>query len=188
MLPEYSEQKTHVSKWSMIQSDRKSYSVPSRLIGQTVRVRRYEDRLEVYAAGILQVSMPRLTGEKTHAVNYRHLIGWLMRKPGAFAGYRFRCDLFPSLVFRRAYDRLCGSVPQRTADQEYLRILRQAAVTMESDVERVLAELEGKGLTPRWDVLTGFWPKPAAGLPELRPLRVELEGYDGLIWGREVPA
>ncbi|MEI7902967.1 MAG: IS21 family transposase [bacterium] len=188
MLPEYSEAKTHVSKWSMIQSDRKSYSVPSRLIGQTVRVRRYEDRLEVYVAGILQVSMPRLTGEKTHAVNYRHLIGWLMRKPGAFAGYRFRCDLFPSLVFRRAYDRLCGSVPQRTADQEYLRILRQAAVTMESDVERVLADLEGKGLTPRWDVLAGFWPKPAAELPELRPLRVELEGYDGLIWGREVPA
>jgi hypothetical protein len=188
MLPEYSEEKTHVSKWSMIQVDRKSYSVPSRLIGQTVRVHRYEDCLEVYVSGVLQVSMPRLTGEKTHAINYRHIIGWLMRKPGAFAGYRFRCDLFPSLVFRRAYDRLCGSVPQRTADQEYLRILRQAALTMELDVERVLAKLEDEDMIPRWDVLMGFWPKPAAELPELQPLRVELESYDDLILEREVPA
>ena len=30
----------------------------------------------------------------------------LVRKPGAFAQYRYRDDLFPSLVFRQAYDLL----------------------------------------------------------------------------------
>ena len=65
MLPEYSEEKTHVSKWSLIQVDRKSYSVPSRLIGQTVRIRRYEEHLEVYVSGMLQLSMPRLTGDES---------------------------------------------------------------------------------------------------------------------------
>jgi len=188
LLPEYHEERTPVSKWSLVQVDRKTYSVPSRLIGQTVRVRRYEDRLEVYVAGAMQVSMPRLTGEKTHAINYRHIIDWLIRKPGAFADYRFRNDLFPSLVFRRAYDRLCDCCSPRTADLEYLRILRQAAKTMESEVERVLTELEVKGVTPRWHMLMEFWPQPATDLPELRPLVVELGGYDALIHASEVPA
>lgn len=188
MLPEYNEEKTHVSKWSLVQIDRKSYSVPSRLIGQTVRIRRYEEHLEVYVAGLLQLSMPRLTGDKTHAINYRHIIEWLLRKPGAFAEYRFREDLFPSLVFRRAYDRLHETCPPRTADMEYLRILRQAAITMESDVERVLSELELKGLVPRWCLLMEFWPQPVVALPELQPFHVELGSYDDLIGSEEVSA
>ena len=188
MLPEYVEDQARVSKWSLILVDGKTYSVPSRLIGQAVRIHRYDEHLEVYVAGLLQVSMPRLTGEKTHAINYRHIIEWLLRKPGAFAEYRFRADLFPSLVFRRAYDRLCEKCPQRTADLEYLRILRQAAITMESDVERVLAELEGKGLTPRWQMVMEFWPQPAIDLPALQPLLVDLACYDALIGSQEVSA
>lgn len=86
--------------------------------------------------------MLRLTGERYHSINYRHIIEWLIRKPGAFANYRFRTDLFPSLRFRRAYDRLCEACSPRTADMEYLRILRQAARTMECKVEEVLTELE----------------------------------------------
>ena len=188
LLPEYVEEKSHVSKGSLIQSDRKTYSVPSRLIGQTVRIRRYEERLEVYVAGVFQLSMPRLTGEKVHAIDYRHVAEWLLRKPGAFADYRFREDLFPTLVFRKAYDRLCEACPSRTADLEYLRILRQAATTMESAVERVLSELELKGLAPRWRLLMEFCPQPATELPELQPLQVELGSYDELIIGAEVSA
>jgi hypothetical protein len=153
-----------------------------------VRIRRYEEHLEVYVAGLLQLSMPRLTGDKTHAINYRHIIEWLLRKPGAFAEYRFREDLFPSLVFRRAYDRLHETCPPRTADMEYLRILRQAAATMESDVERVLSELELKGLAPRWCLLMEFWPHPVVDLPELQPFHVELGSYDDLIGSEEVSA
>ena len=162
--------------------------MPSRLIGQTVRIRRYEERLEVYVAGARQLSMPRLTGEKVHAIDYRHVVEWLLRKPGAFADYRFREDLFPTLAFRKAYDRLCEACPPRTADLEYLRILRQAATTMESAVERVLLELELKGLAPRWHLLMEFWPQPATELPELQPLQVELGSYDELIGGAEVSA
>lgn len=186
LLPEYTEEQARVSKWSLIQVDRKCYSVPSRLIGQMLRIRRYEEHLEVYVANQLQLSMPRLTAEKTHAINYRHVIDWLVRKPGAFAEYRFREDLFPSLVFRRAYDRLCQNCSMRTADLEYLRILRQAATTLESQVEAVLIDLENKGLAPRWHLLQEFWPQPTAELPDLQPLSVELENYDDLIGQPEV--
>jgi hypothetical protein len=182
LLPEHVEEDVTVSRWSTIQTDRRVYSVPSRLIGETVRVRRFEDRVEVYLAGLRQLVMPRLTGEKTHAIHYRDIIEWLIRKPGAFAQYRYRADLFPRLVFRRAYDRLGKDCSPRTADMDYLRILRQAARTMESEVERVLLELEERGLTPRWTALHEFWPlaQPAAA-PNLQPLRVELDAYDALL-------
>jgi len=187
LLPEYVEEDVPVSRWSTVQTDRRIYSVPSRMIGETVRVWRYEERVEVYLAGVRQLVMPRLTGEKTHAINYRDIIEWLIRKPGAFAQYRFRADLFPSLVFRRAYDRLCRDCAPRTADLDYLRILRQAARTMECEVERVLVDLEQRDLTPRWPLVQEFWPmaQPAAA-PELQPLTVALDAYDALLV--EVPS
>ena len=182
LLPEYVEEDVPVSRWSTVQTDRRIYSVPSRLIGETVRVWRYEDRVEVYLAGVRQLVMPRLTGEQTHAINYRDIIEWLIRKPGAFAQYRFRSDLFPSLVFRRAYDRLCQDCAPWAADLDYLRILRQAARTMECEVERVLVDLAQRDLTPRWAALQGFWPAvQSAAVPELQPLTVALGVYDALL-------
>ena len=98
------------------------------------------------------------------------------------AQYRFHSDLFPSLVFRRAYDRLCQDCAPRAADLDYLRILRQAARTMECEVERILVDLAQRDLTPRWALLQEFWPtaQPAAA-PHLQPLTVELDAYDALL-------
>lgn len=181
LLPAYVEESLRVSRYSVIHCEGHIYSVPSRLIGEQVRVRRYEDRLEVSYGGVPQVTMPRLTGLTAHAINYRHIIEWLIRKPGAFRQYRFREDLFPSPVFRRGYDQLRATLPDRTADVEYLRILRQAARTMESEVERVLLELERLGVVPRWSAVLEFWPPPASDTPELMPLVAQLASYDQLL-------
>ena len=189
LLPEYVEEQAHVTRWSTIHTDRRIYSVPSRLIGESVRLRRYEERVEVHLAGQLQVSMPRVTGDQFHGINYRHVIEWLIRKPGAFAQYRFREDLFPTLAFRRAYDRLCAACSPRAADVEYLRILRQAARTMECQVETVLRQLEEQGLVPRWATLMEFWPSPEpTPVPDLPPLAGTLSDYDQLLSATEVPA
>lgn len=187
LLAEYIEEKVVVSRWSTIQTDRRVYSVPSRLIGEEVRIRRHEQHVEVFVGTRKQLQMPRLTGKQLHTINYRHVIEWLIRKPGAFAQYRFREDLFPTLSFRRAYDRLVAVCSPRTADLEYLRILRQAARTMECEVEKVLLDLEAQGLTPRWDTLMEFWPDPQAPeIPDLAALSVELSAYNELLDGTEV--
>ena len=47
------------------------------------------ERLEVYYKGHLVERMERVRGEREANVNYRHVIGSLVRKPGAFARYRF---------------------------------------------------------------------------------------------------
>lgn len=105
-LPEYQSYRARVRKWSTIQAAGHTYSVPSRLIGQEVQVRVYADQVEVYYQDELVECMERVRGDGEARVNYRHIIGSLVRKPGAFARYRFREHLFPTPTFRRAYEAL----------------------------------------------------------------------------------
>ena len=78
--------------------------------------------MEVYYKGHLVERMERVRGEGEANVNYRHVIGSLVRKPGAFARYHFREQLFPTMHFRLAYDALRQWRGER-ADVEYVRIL-----------------------------------------------------------------
>ena len=121
-LPEFVEHDVRVTAWSTIRIKHNAYSVPSRLAREVVRVRIFDERLE-------------------HRINYRHIIWSLVRAPGAFERYRYRDDLFPTPVFRRAYDALCGAQAVRAAEVEYVRILHLAASTMESDVAQALERL-----------------------------------------------
>lgn len=184
MLAEYTEETAAVRTWSTIRVKGNTYSVPSRLIGETVRARVYEDRIEVFYHGEHQLTAPRLRGRGGHVINYRHIIDWLVRKPGAFAQYRFREDLFPSLAFRRAYDRLCEQCSQRTADLEYLRILQHAARNMESDVEDALNALRERDMLPRWRTVVEFCPGPEITVPDMELPAVSLKTYDSLLQGR----
>jgi hypothetical protein len=181
LLPEYKEEQPRVTAWSTVQIGRNSYSVPSRLKGEKVRARIYEGRIEVYYHGVYQLTMPRLTGEGRHAINYRHVIEWLLRKPGAFRHYKYREDMFPSEPFRWAYDALCGALSERVADLEYLRILHHASRTMESQVERILVGLRSQGVVPRWDRVVALAPGPRPALPQVPRLVVNLDDYDHLL-------
>ena len=139
-VPEYVNYQSKVRKWSTIQVAGRTYTVPSRLIGKEVQIRLYADWVEVYYKGHLVERMERVRGEGEANVNYRHVISSLVRKPGAFARYRFREQLFPTLHFRLAYDALREWRGER-ADVEYVRILHLAATTMEATVDSALSLL-----------------------------------------------
>ena len=139
-VPEYVNYQSRVRKWSTIQVAGHSYSVPSRLIGKEVQIRLYADWVEVYYKDHLVECMERVHGEGEANVNYRHVIGSLVRKPGAFARYRFREQLFPNMHFRLTYDALREWRGER-ADVEYVRILHLAATTMEATVDSALSLL-----------------------------------------------
>jgi hypothetical protein len=179
-LPEYVEETVGVTSWSTIRVRRNTYSVPSRLIGRQVRVSVYDDHLEVFYGGVSQLTVERLQGEGGHRINYRHIIWSLVQKPHAFARYRYREELFPSLRFRRAYDALAAR-GDRHADREYLRILHLAATTMESEVERALETLlDEKRLADAEQVKALVAPsKPE--VPALEAPVVELADYDQLL-------
>lgn len=180
-LPEYRVESARVTSWSTVRILRNAYSVPSRLIGEMLRAHVYEQRIEVYYRGRLELDIERLRGEGGHRIDYRHVIWSLVRKPGAFARYRYREDLFPSLVFRRTYDALCEELEQRKAEIEYLRILHLAASTMESTVEAALAcELEERRC-PRAEAIKAAVAPESVVVPEIVASCVDLSGYDALL-------
>jgi hypothetical protein len=180
-LPEYRAESTLVTSWSTVRVKRNTYSVPSRLIGESVRVHVYEQRLEIYYGGVLQLEVERLRGEGRHRINYRHVIWSLVQKPGAFARYRYREDLFPSLVFRRAYDALAERLDVWKADVEYLRILHLAASTLESEVEATLVRLLESGACPNAEAIKRVVAPETIEVPALETPAVDLTSYDGLL-------
>src|SRR5512144_2251949 len=113
------------------------YSVPSRLIGERVEVHVGAEHLEVWYGARRVDRLPRLRGRGQHRIDYRHVIDWLVRKPGAFEEYRYRDAMFPTSRFRMAYDALKGHRPARAA-KEYLEILLLAAEEGETAVDEAL--------------------------------------------------
>lgn len=173
--------KVRVNRASLIRVDKKSYSVPTGLIGKRVKVYVDEWTLEVYLGTQHIETLPRLIGQKDHHVNYRHLIDTLLRKPGGFRDYRYREDLFPRLIFRRAWEQLQQWHSPRQADLIYLRILRLAARTLECDVALALDLLVESGQP--WgepDVEALVQPEPVA-VPDIDRGPVELSQYDQLL-------
>jgi len=132
--------KVRVTRNSTIRVNNNTYSVNSRLINEHVDVRLYMDHVEVWYAGSCLEKMPRLRGEDRHHINYRHIIDWLVRKPGAFTNYCYRDDLFPSTNFRLAYDLLKRSGRVRY-EKQYLKILYLASKEGESRVEAAILHL-----------------------------------------------
>jgi hypothetical protein len=167
-----------VSRFSTIQVQGNTYSVPSRLIGSTLLVRVRAEQLEVFVGSKQVLTLPRLHGKSQHAINYRHLICSLVRKPGAFADYVYREDLYPTSAFRRAYDRLQSAVPGSAA-KEYVRVLHLAATLSEVEVEMALILLEEAKQTPTSDAVRDLI-RPIA-VKHVSPVAVNLACYDHLL-------
>jgi hypothetical protein len=178
-IPSYTTYAPVVRRWSTIRVAHRTYSVPAQLIGHTVDARVYPNVVEVRYRDHLVQTMARLRGEDEHRIDYRHVIGWLVRKPGAFARYRYREDLYPSVTFRRAYDALVRTHGER-ADIEYLRILQLAATAGEARVGTVLvALLDQPGGFDYVTVQTQVAP-PVLTVPVIHIPAPDLTVYDAL--------
>ncbi len=181
-VPNYTTYHPKVRRWSTFRVGGRRYSVPSRLIGHKVEIRQHPNVVEVYYRGVLVGSMPRLRGDEDVLIDYRHIIWSLVRKPGAFARYRFREALFPTMTFRRAYDRLCQWRGER-ADVEYVRVLHLAASTMEGPVERALDQLLHKGEAFDYAAVKAIANPIQATIPAISIPAPNLSNYDHLIGG-----
>ena len=170
---------------STIRVNHNTYSVNSRLIGERVDVHLYADHVEVFYAQRRVESFPRLRGEKGHRIDYRHIIDWLVRKPGAFENYRYREDLFPTHRFRVAYDQLQEQSSTK-AVKSYLAILLMAAEQGEGLVDNALRSLiaSERMITKEAvaDELLTVDGKPDAS-HEVNILPINLLIYDSLLTG-----
>ena len=166
------------------------YSVHSRLIREQVTVRLYAEHLEIWHGQSHIENIPRLRGSSNHHIQYRHIIDWLVRKPGAFENYRYRSDLFPTSRFRMAYDELKRHHVVTKAGKEYLLILKLAAKENETavdealrflfDQDRLISAEAVEGL-----VLSGQKPAPVT---DVTIQAIVLHAYDCLLGEMEAAA
>lgn len=167
-----------VTAWSTVSILKATYSVPSRYIGQRLKVLVYFETIEVYYGNHLIDTFPKKAPGEKH-INYRHLIFHLLRKPGAFRNYQFRGELFPRMVFRRAYDALL-KWDDAKADKDYLRILNQAAMGSEADIAAALGVLLDQGETPTNEQVR-LLCSPKLEVPKVSVLKGDLAKYDNLL-------
>ncbi|MFA5507230.1 MAG: IS21 family transposase [Vulcanimicrobiota bacterium] len=179
-LPCYTDVQRTVNRYSCIRIHKQTYSVPSQLIGYKVIVRLHPAAVEVRYGPRSVETYERLPADGGRSIAYRHIIHSLVRKPGAFARYKYREELFPTLWFRKAYDALKEWRGER-ADVDYVRILHLAATNSEQDVEQAIELLLDTG--ERFDygdlkALVAPQEVPEAEL--IPPLQPDLSVYDDI--------
>jgi hypothetical protein len=188
MLPErrledFRRLECRVSQASTIRVLKNTYSLHSRLIDEMVEVRIYAEYIEIWYAQRKIEKLIRIRGENNHTIDYRHVIDTLVRKPGAFENYRYRQDMFPTSLFRTAYDILCGHCGIKHGSKQYLKILQLAASYNESLVNNILRFLIDKNQPIDANEIKQMIEddmKP----PEITDLQIEdvdLAGYDDLL-------
>lgn len=189
-LPDYTETLVRVTNNSTIRVCKRVYSVPSKLIGSRLRARIHETHIVLMDGLVVLAQLPLYGGDRGAVIDFRHVIHWLVRKPGAFAQYRWRECMFPSLVWRAAYDHLCRRhADARAADVCYLDLLELAASEGLGAVENVVEELLSapKAAVNAQEVmaLLETYRDESTKFRSRQALEVSLEEYDGLLQGEE---
>lgn len=162
------------------------YTVPSRLIGHRLRVRLYDDRLELFIGGtaLMTVSRgrPQPGGKHGHVVNYHHVIHALRRKPMALLNLTYRDQLFPRDAYRRTFEVLLAALGERPACRRMVDLL---ALAHERGCEGALAEqlttlLDTGQLPDLAELRKHFSPDPAT-VPNIVVALGSLAAYEALI-------
>lgn len=140
-LPEYEEEEVRVNRESIVRVGKQGYSVPSRWAGRSLRARISESEIAFYHRSEKIAVVDRRSGDAGVYVDWRHVIGALSRKPGAFLRWRHRESMFPGIFWRRLYDGLSERHSQGRAEREYLGMLRLAAEHGLSELEELIRRI-----------------------------------------------
>jgi hypothetical protein len=127
---DYSELSLKVTRSSTLEVKRVLYTVPSRLIGENVRVHVYHDRLTFFVGQTLTYTLPRVYPETGHergrCIDYRHIIHSLSAKPQAFRFLQFRDALLPTQTYSQLWLHCDQQFESREACKWMVGVLRIA--------------------------------------------------------------
>ena len=182
---EYEEVPARVSKYAIFTVRGAQYSAPSQLIGQRLAVRLYSDHIECWLGGTRVLERARLRhrdGQRhPRDIDYRHLIGALRRKPGAFARWVLRDAMFPRAVYRQTWERLSARLTEREACKTIVGLLVLAAEGHEAQLATELEQLIELDQLPDLVALSALLaPRPGV-LPVVSVDLPALAGFDALL-------
>lgn len=164
------------------------YTVPSRLIGHRLRVRLYDDRLDLYLGNSVHMTLPRGrsgdNGKHGHVVDYRHVIHALRRKPMALLNLVYREQLFPREAYRHTFEHLCERLNDRAACKLMVEILSLAHErACEAQLAATLAEMFSQQRLPEIGALRALYAPDSASLPHILVQLPALSSYESLAAG-----
>ena len=161
------------------------YSVPSRLIGHRLRVRLFDDRLEIFLGGSYLMTRPRgrprSESQHGHVVDYRHVIHSLRRKPMALLNLVYRDQLFPRPAYQRAFEYLLAERPERQACKIMVELLTLAHErACEAELAVMLEGLLDEKSLPDPKALRAHFLPDARTFPDVTVAAAPLDLYDDL--------
>jgi hypothetical protein len=176
-----------VTTSSTILIEKVVYSVPSRLIGQRLRIHVFTDRLCCYAGSDFVLKLERVFSEgkkKTRCIDYRHLVESLSRKPQAFRYSVLRDDILPN----QNYHKIWQSIDQRCANRHACKlivgILKLAADhNCEEHLGSFVLDMLEKGKIPcLGDLQRRYQSTPVlSAVPEVKVNHHSLDAYNKLL-------
>lgn len=182
---DYEECDARVTKFGTFSVKKGIYSVASRLIGQRLKVRLYDDRVEAYlgSSRVFAAARVRPKPGETRAklIDYRHMLPTLKRKPGALVRWRFRDALFPRSEYAMAWKRLIEHLPEQRAARTMVALLELAAGHgCETSLALRLAEIAERGELPDVEQLKREFAPRETTLPSVTVMLPSLAAYDAL--------
>jgi hypothetical protein len=167
------------------------YTVPSRLIGHTLRIRLFDDRLDLFVGGTPLMTLPRgrahSSGKHSQIVDYRHVIHSLRRKPMALLGLVYRDQLFPRQSYRQTFDLLIERMPEKQACKLMVELL---ALAHDRGCEAELADQLQLGLDagklPNMQRLNALFAPDPAAIPGVVVQLAPLSSYEVLLASDEM--
>ena len=137
---DYSELTVKVTTSSTLSVKRVLYTVPSRLVGENVRVHLYHDRLECFVGQTRVIVLPRVypttPAGRARRIDYRHIIHALAAKPQAFRFSQFRDEILPNTRYRQLWQQAQQQFTPQEACKWMVAVLRFA---YDYDCESLLA-------------------------------------------------
>lgn len=178
-LADYEEEPVRVSREALVRVGKQTYSLPARYAGEVLRARLYETEIEFWWDGTLVERSERPRGERGTFIDWRHMIGALLRKPGALKGWRHREAMFPNLQWRALYDQLVSRYSPGRAEREYLGILALGLEHRLEVLEQAISEL---GDLVSLDRMRQRFQVPSKIVEP--SFRADLSGYDQLLFSK----
>jgi hypothetical protein len=185
---DYSELSLKVTRSSTLEIKRVLYTVPSRMIGETVRVHVYHDRLVFFIGQTLTAMLlriyPKPGQERARCIDYRHIIHSLSAKPQSFRFLQFRDELLPTDTYRQLWQCCDQQFQSQDACKWIVGVLR---IAMDHDCEEnlgneLLALVDNNQSLPSLKALQARYieSKP---VPIIPPRQQDLASYDHLLQG-----
>ena len=146
---DFTEVVARVTSSSTISVARITYTVPSRLQGETLRVHMYDNKLCCYLGSTFAITLnrvyPKKGKDRARSINYKHVIDSLVKKPQAFRYSQIRDDLLPNDQYRRIWNHIDKATNSKTACKLivgllYLAYKGDCEEKLENDVVRLIEE------------------------------------------------